>query len=123
MLHFNTTALFRRTTLLIRMLLLSAFILSLLACEGLPTGKPSTSAPRASDINESIARCSERRAAIDDWEAAEKRKAEEEWIDSNQSLIKLGAKGMRIQEEADDMRRTLSRNCSAAQTKMWESGN
>lgn len=100
-------------------LLAIALAVFLTACDFLPVGKPSTSAPRASDINESIARCAERRAAIDDWEAAEGRKAEDEWMDSDQSFIKMGAKAMRIKEEADDMRRTLSRNCSAAQERMW----
>lgn len=115
--------LFAKTTSLIRLLFLSALILLLIACDSLAVGKPSTSAPRASDINESIERCAERRDAIDDWEATQMRKAEDEWVDSNQSLLKLGTKAGRIQEEADEMRRTLSRNCSDAQTKMWESGN
>ena len=83
-----------------RLCLLAMVLILVTACDSLPIGKPSTSAPRASDYNESVARCAERRDAISDWEQEQKRKIENEWIDQERGLWQSVAKVERLQEEA-----------------------
>ena len=114
--------LIRRTIPLICILLFSCFALSLLACNGLAIGKPSTSAPRASDSYEHQNLCAEKRRAIDDWQQEQKRKIEDEWVDEERGFLQSITKMQRMEEEADAMRRTLRQNCAKAYMEKWGTG-
>ncbi len=100
-------------------LLVIALVVFLSACDGLPIGKPSTSAPRTDDPGEHMDRCSERLDAIYEWEEREKRKLEDEWIDGERGIWQSMAKVERIQEEAREMRYALQENCNNSYMEKW----
>ena len=94
--------------------LLIPLLVTLTACDSLPTGKPSTSAPSATSDSASFWQsCEESGDAIDAWEDAQKEKIEDEWIDERRGLLQSLAKAEKVEEEADDMRRQLRKNCQA----------
>lgn len=105
-----------------RVLLLCLVVLLLAACDDLSVGKPSTSAPRASDPNEHYALCAERGEAIDRWKREQRQKIENEWMDEKRGLLQSHAKIERIDEEAREMRLDLQDNCNDAYMKKWGPG-
>ena len=89
-------------------------LIMLAACDGLPTGKPSTSAPGATSDRASFWQsCDERRDGIDAWEREQKSKIEDEWIDERRGLLQSVAKAEKVESEAKEMRRQLRDNCQA----------
>lgn len=110
----------RPLLLLFPLLILSIpFLVACGSVSGLTGGKPSTSAPGASEPNEHYALCAERADAIDDWERRQARKIEDEWIDQKRGLLQSGAKFQRVQEEAREMRLDLQDNCNDAYMEKW----
>ena len=91
--------------MLIRIFLLIFLALSLLACDsvsGLLGGKPSTSVPRSmSDAVTFWDGCGVKVQTIDDWEGREKEKLESALMDSDRGFLQTGAKGLKLEEEAD----------------------
>ena len=96
-------------------LFLAFLFLSLtLACDGLPVGKPSTSAPgSAESLQKFWVACEGRKRPIREWEDRETRKVEDEWMDEERGLVQSLAKVERIEEEARDLRNELMDNCKA----------
>ena len=107
--------------MLTRPFLLIIFSLFLLGCDfaTLPLGKPSTSAPRnTSDIVAFWEACEERERKIDEWEERENEKLEDAWIEGDRGLLQTGAKALKVEEEAEEMRRELMENCRKADTSL-----
>ena len=114
---------YQRARAFLPVIFLIPLLLAGLSCDAtsnLVSGKPDTSAPRATnDINAFWEACDEREQSIDDWERDEERKIEDEWIDGERGLLQSGAKLERAKEDARAMRRELRSNCEAARPK-WE---
>lgn len=100
---------------------LACFILTAsVACDLLPLGilSPATSAPKFSEYDEFWGECERRENVIDEWEDKRLGGVAEKWIDGEITLFRAGLDGERIEEEAEEKRRELQRNCFDA----WNEG-
>ena len=112
-----------KTTTAAKLSLVVCFLCLTFASARTSIGMTSTAAPRASgSLHDFWIACEERKHAIKEWEAGQMRKLEDEWMDSDLGLLKLGAKAERVKEEADDREDELMENCKAkARSKFdWE---
>ena len=101
-------------------LLAIALVIFLTACDVLPVGKPSTSAPRsAGSMQEFWEACDDKEDAIWEWVEREKDKLEDEWIDEKRGLIQSVAKHQKTEEEARALEDELMENCRARARQLW----
>ena len=114
---FSKATSFARLYLL---LLASLFLLLVLACDGLPIGKPGTSAPRsADDMQPFWEACEDKRAAIGEWADGRKEKVAEKWMDGEITGWRAGLDIERIDEEAEELDDRLMDNCRAKSEELW----
>lgn len=107
---------FLRSPLLAAILISPLFLI--IACDAV-AGQPNTSASRTSDLGTHQRVCQERLDAIHDWERAQERQLEDEWIDGRRGIWQSAAKLEGIREEARSMQRELTDNCHRVWKQKW----
>ena len=108
-----------RLSLRIILILIASAMFS--ACDSLG-GKPSTSAPRGiDDVNDLNVACNERQQEIDEWLGRKQESIAEDWIDGKITVLKAGLDNELAEEEADELKNELRKNCDKRASEIWKS--